>query len=987
MPWMDSPPSLPLFVFPRSAVHFVPSCQPWALVADSFCHPKEIPLRFNRPFMLKKTPPASILEKLKDEGIHPEDLLLCTDTDIDPRGRYTPQWLAVTPERLLVMTNGRSPKCHFDLELSKASEFRTQGVIGSGLLQARVGDLYIDVLRYSNRQAGKFQKVAGKLDGQLHGGGIVIHPEDETDPLRCPKCSLMLESAGDICPRCVDKGAAFSRMWALLRPYRRMVWAVVGLMVAGIALDLVGPQLTRTLVDRVLPGDVAGAAHDRLRLLLTLVGVLAGVQFLRMIVSIFSCRLGNQIGAALTFDMRGRLVKHLQKLSVGYYDRQQVGSLTGRVAYDTEALHGFVMQLTGGFLFQLLMLVGVGVMMFSLNRKLALYTLIPAPIIIAGAIVFWRYIYPRYYRFWDASSKQAGMLAGVLSGIRVVKAFNQERREGERFGVVSERLRQTRLGVDNASAIFNPVMGLVFQLGGWIVWFIGGRDVLGGGMSLGSLMAFFGYLWMFYGPLGSLTTFTNWLTQFVTQAHRIFEILDTTPEIAEVEAPEPIGTLEGRITFEGVSFGYNRNQPVLHGLDVEIAPGEMIGMVGRSGSGKSTIVNLLCRFYDVDAGRVLLDGVDVRHLPREALSRQIGVVLQEPFLFRGSIWENVTYGLPEAAPERVLAAAKAANAHDFIMAQPHGYDTWVGERGAGLSGGERQRVSIARVLLTDPRILILDEATSSIDAESEAAIQAALAELVKGRTTIAIAHRLSTLRNAHRILVIDGGHIAESGTHRELMDEDGLYARLVRAQGEFIPPTIDQISAEDAWRPGGTRLKRDRLMGLAPLGSHHPRWLTPENTLIHIGNMDTLHVTVPDEGTYGGIFAVRTMPIQHPGEYISLRYFSPERREVEVGLIRSLDDWSAVACALVNESLERRAFVHTIQAVRSIEVVNGYLNFKVETDLGPMEFMLRWQSDRAHDYGARGKMLIDTEGNRYLVPDVKRLDPADERLFSRHIYW
>jgi ATP-binding cassette, subfamily B, bacterial len=922
-----------------------------------------------------------VANRLAAESIRPEDLVLCTNTDIDRAGSYHEQWLAVTNDRVLVCSDSKTPDILVNIPFSEVTEFRCRGAIGSGLLQARVDQLYVDILRYSNRLADRFGKIARKLDRRLHDEPIVVYPDDDIDPRRCRKCSLMLEFPGDVCPRCVNKGAVMARMVRLMWPYRWAALTMMILLIIGISLDQVAPRLTGYLVDHVFRSRPPNA----LKLLTIVVGVLAGVQCLRMVINIINGLVASRVGTAVTFDMRGRLVDHLQKLSVAYYDRQQVGSLVARVAYDTEALHGFVNQLTGGFLGQILLVVGASVSMVSLNIKLALFALIPAPLVITGSIIFWRYVYPRYYRFWDASSKQAGMLSGLLSGIRVVKALCQEDREMHRFNAVSDRLQTSRLGVDRGVATFNPIMGLVFQLGGWIVWFLGGRDVLKDSMSLGDLIAFFGYLGMFYGPLGSLTQFTNWLTQFVTQAHRIFEILDAPIQIVESASPVRVGTLRGHIEFERVSFGYNRHNPVLRDIDLEIQPGEMVGIVGRSGSGKTTIINLICRFYDVDEGLAKIDGVEIREIAKEELRSQIGVVLQEPFLFRGSIWENVTYGRPEATPEQVITVAKAGNCHDFIVRTAHGYDTWVGERGAGLSGGERQRVSIARVLLTDPRILILDEATSSVDAESEAAIQAALAELVRGRTTIAIAHRLSTLRNANRIMVVDQGKIIEAGTHEELAARGGLYARLLRIQGQMaVQPTIDRLVVEGAAQADAAAGWQSPLPD--PRG-HHPRWLTPDVAHIHIGSHGALHVTVRDERIYGGVYAMCCFPVRYPREFISLRYLDHEKREIEVGLIRRVHDWPAEAQALVAESLAKRYFIHTILSIHHIEVFSSYLSLDVETDLGPVQFIMRWQHDRAQDYGASGKMLLDTDENRYLIPDIQALPENERRLFQRYIYW
>jgi ABC-type multidrug transport system ATPase subunit len=424
----------------------------------------------------------------------------------------------------------------------------------------------------------------------------------------------------------------------------------------------------------------------------------------------------------------------------------------------------------------------------------------------------------------------------------------------------------------------------------------------------------------------------------------------------------------------------------------------MVGVVGRSGSGKTTLVNLISRFYDVDGGRVTLDGRDVRELGREDLRRHVSVVLQEPFLFRGTVWENLVYGRPEASVEDALTAAKGANAHDFVMRLPWAYDTPLGERGAGLSGGEKQRLSIARSLLYDPRILILDEATSSVDTESEKAIQDALAVLTRGRTTIAIAHRLTTLRNADRIVVMDRGKLVEEGTHEELLARDGTYARLVRIQTQVNgETTVDYLAfaAREAVGQGANLTRGSGGLAPSPTAEREwddevlpfaPRWLSSEETRLQFSDRLTLQVEV-GEDQYDGVFAVRALPATAPDRYISLRYTDGEGEDHEVGVVRDLAEWPSGARAVLEQALARRYFVRVITAIEGIELKHGLLDFRVGTDRGPVRFVMRNSHGHAQDHGARGKLLIDVDDNRYLVPDMDALERRQQALFRRYIYW
>jgi ATP-binding cassette subfamily B protein len=937
-------------------------------------------------------PPDAIQRRLDAAGLNHRPVLLAIDTDVSLDGAPTAEWLVVTADHLAV-TDGVAVMR--SVAWPAVTELRTLAGVGGGTLQVRDADGWIDLLRYSNSLATRFHKVSRALERSRDGRGLPLPGdvpalEGPIDPPRCGGCGLRLASAEDACPRCMQKGRILQRVGALLAPYTRGAILLCVLTLLGVVAELVPPKLQQYMVDDILSADGGASQPDFKTALLVVVLALAFSRVLLSVVGVLKGRLATAIGTGLTATLREEMVAKLQSLSVAYYDRHQVGSMISRVAHDSEVLHGLMHQVTGGFLLQIVQLVGVGAMLVWINPKLALFTLIPVPLVILGSWIFWQHVYPRHYRLWDASSKQMATLSGMLSGIRVVKAFAQEPRESDRFHGASDHLRRWREWVEHTNTTYTASMQIVFGLGGLIVWYVGGRDVIGGSMTLGQLIAFLAYLAMFYAPLGALSNFTTWLTSFLSGSKRVLELLDTPTLIEEPAAPEPWDDVRGEIRFENVTFGYDRNQPVLHDVSFTVAPGEMIGIVGRSGSGKSTLVSLLARFHDVHEGRILVDGRDIRGLATSDLRRRLGIVFQESFLFRGTIWKNLSYGRPAATIRDGLAAAKAAGAHDFLCRQPLAYETLLGEQGAGLSGGEKQRLSIARTLLYDPRVLVLDEATSNIDAEAERSIQEALAVLVRGRTTIAIAHRLSTLRNADRILAFDRGRLVEQGTHAELLAADGIYARLVRIQTQVSKqPTVDTLLGEPAAPAGAAAVPA------VPTGESAPQaevidWLDPATRRFTVGDHGRLELHArAGAGTRiaAGLFVLPTFPASHPQGYLSVRGWNEAGDECELGMIEALADWPEADRDVIRAAVRRRALVRSIRRVHGATLAHGYLDLDVESDVGRRPVTIRWTQSQVVDFGATGKMLIDTEENRWVIPRLDDLPPADREQFLRYVYW
>src|SRR5215470_5232571 len=764
--------------------------------------------------------PKPLEEKLSP-AINTKDVAAVVFTDLDPSGRFGEEWLVLTAMRLSVYaSNGHGFAPRVELNLEEIKTASAEGLVGGGALLATMDGKSVEVLRYSNAQQRKFGRIAKyindvkryKVDlekaerGEKDAAGNLIEAPkekprlepDKEDQRRCPTCKLLLPEGSKVCPACMSKGKAIRRMLVYLKPHKRQIILIWITMIVGLGFSLVPVYLTRPLTDQVLnPVNHPRSMEERLRLLAFLVLTLGGVQFFGQALAVWRGRMAARLGQQLSHELRNDVFRHLQSLSLKFFDKRPPGTLIARVTRDTEALEGVLVESVQIFFSNILLFVGIGIVLLWMNWRLTLLVFIPAPIVLFLSRFFWDRMINVWRRTWHLQGRLTATVSDSLSGVRVVRAFAKEKREIQRFGKDSSELFNANVTAEQMWVTFFPILFFIMSVGNLIIWYVGGYQIIQGSalgaqllpspkvFTLGQFFAFLGYLGQFYGPLQFMSRVADFLSRSLASAERVFEVLDTESDVRDAEKPMALPRIEGRVEFKNVTFGYDPHKPVLKGVSLGVSPGEMIGLVGQSGAGKSTTINLLCRFYEVQEGEILIDGVNIKQITQNDLRSQIGVVLQEPFLFSGSIYENIAFSRPDAIREDVMAAAKAANAHDFIIRKPDGYDTQVGERGQTLSGGERQRISIARAILHNPRILILDEATASVDTDTEKQIQDAIARLIKGRTTFAIAHRLSTLRNATRLVVLKDGKVVEVGAHEELLEKKGEFCRLVQMQQEM----------------------------------------------------------------------------------------------------------------------------------------------------------------------------------------------------------
>ncbi len=703
-----------------------------------------------------------------------EKILYCVPFDLSSKGRLIDNsYTVVTNLRLLIITQGVLTR---SLLLSQCSETKSESPVDCGMLISTINGEPEILVRFTMKHHIRYSYIARGIRLLCDGKDYVVQSrENETT---CQKCGKVLPGTKN-CPYCDKNSRLRTKLWKIVSPYKFWILLAFLLSSAASLLNVLSAYILRVFMDDVLipkSGTVADAAKYFIILISFGASIMLMSQLRFLAITVFSSKISH--------GLRTEVFDKIQQLSLSYVNKSRPGQLLNRVLWDTAHVKNFIDDLFNGLVSTLFDFLFAFVFLLVLDWKLALLSVLTLPLIYIMFVVRRKKGRHLWHRVQTRNDRLSNRLQDTLSGIRVVKSYGKEQDEEQRFRELNEVHARSVIRHELFWAKIWPIAFFLFELGWLIVAYFGGLQVLDGAMTPGKLLQATTYCGMLSNPVGWLARLPHWLNMLTIAIERIYDVLSEDPEVTNSELPEKM-EIKGNMSFENVTFGYNSYEQVLSNINLDVKKGEMIGIVGKSGAGKSTLINLIMRLYDVDEGSIKIDGRDIRDIDMHTLHSQIGVVLQETFLFSDTVLNNIRYARPQSSMEDIIHAAKMANAHDFICKLPDGYNTYVGEKGYSLSGGERQRIAIARALLTDPSILILDEATSSLDTESEYQVQEALGRLTKGRTTFAIAHRLSTLRNADRLIVINDHTIAEAGTHNELIEKKGLYYGLVTAQLEI----------------------------------------------------------------------------------------------------------------------------------------------------------------------------------------------------------
>ena len=734
------------------------------------------------PILINQKLTDAQMMTLSSLGSEEEPILFAVVGSISKEAQYGTCVLLATRTTLFTYDFGRG-QCSERFAFADVKEIFNKRMYGNGMMRLRTTDGTLhDLFRFTFTVTALCDAVLTYVTGIRDGED----PAEALDAMEgvyekmlsvCPKCGRTLAAPGAPCIHCMKKARVLKKFWQYLKPEMPILIVAVLMSILTTAIVLVPPLLTKSLVDEILPNKNSQG-------LAVVVVLLICLHVVHYVVSGFRGYLLRVSGDKIVARLRCEVYEKAQYLPMRFYDKTSTGSVINRISSDTATIQAFMLRVTQEVVVQFFKLVGIVVIMLILNPKLTLFSLIPVPLIVIGSRIFRKKIAPFYRRIWRRSSAVTSVLTDTIPGIRVIKSFTNEKKSVKNFAGCVDAWRETDTKAGKILNAYPAIVNGLIACGSVVIWAMGGNLVINGGsdaIKAGLLVSFISYATMFYDPVNFFANFSDSIQNAMSSVERIMDILDAEPEHDFGKGNTDVD-MGGQIVFKNVSFSFDRTKKVLKNINLTIDPGDVVGIVGTTGSGKSTLINLLLRYYDHYEGTITVGGVDIRDIDMQFYRSRIGYVQQEPHMFHDTIFNNIAYGDESFSVDEVINAADIANAHEFIARQPDGYDSVLGERGVGLSGGERQRISIARAMLRNPKMLVFDEATASVDSETEHLIQDAIENLISGRTTLMIAHRLSTLAKANKIVVVDNGEIIECGTPEELMELKGKYYKLVQIQ-------------------------------------------------------------------------------------------------------------------------------------------------------------------------------------------------------------